>query len=129
VLVAIAHPNLEPSSDWENLAILEYRAASAYHWEVDNFLRREGLRPRVMGELDDSFLMLEAVARGGLVAFVPTSVARQAIKVGRVKALAQFTPTSAGVHALYHQTDAVNVARKAVESLIEHARQQFERDD
>src|SRR5262245_38035838 len=45
-LVAIAHPGLEPRDDWQNLSILEYRPGSAYHWEVENFLRDKGLRPR-----------------------------------------------------------------------------------
>lgn len=126
VLVAIVHPELEPSDDWQNLSLLEYRAASAYHWEVDNFLRERGLRPTSMGELDDAFLMLEAVARGGFVAFVPGSVARSGIRRGRVKGIAHFTPASAGVHALFHKADAGAVARDVVEKLIRHAREHFE---
>ena len=102
MLMAIAHPDIEPRDDWQNLSLLKYRPASAYHWEVENFLRDKGLRPKPMGELDDAFLMLEAVARGGFVAFVPKSVARGAVKLGRVKTLATFQPTSAGVFALYH---------------------------
>jgi DNA-binding transcriptional LysR family regulator len=74
-----------------------------------------------------AFLMLEAVVRGGFVAFVPNSVARQAVKLGRVRVLASFQP-SAGVHALYHQTDSAELARKAVGKLIENARQLFEND-
>ncbi len=128
-LVAIAHPEIEPRPDWQNLALLEHRAASAYHWEVDNFLRDKGLRPRTMGELDDAFLMVEAVARGGFIAFVPKSVARNSIKLGSVKVIAQFAPTSAGVYALYHQTDSAKLARTAVEKLIDNAREQFENAD
>lgn len=128
-LIAIAHPGLEPREDWQNLSLLEYRSASAYHWEVDNFLRDKGLHPKVMGDLDDAFLMLEAVARGGFVAFVPNSVARPAIKLGRVKALAQLQPVSAGVHALFHKAEGVDLARAAVDKLIENAREQFDRED
>lgn len=122
VLVAIAHPDVDPREDWQNLSLLEYRPASVYHWEVDAFLKAKSLRPSCMGELDDAFLMLEAVARGGFVAFVPRSVARDALKVGRVKLLATLSPTSAGVHAIYHGSDGVQLARTAVEKLIEHAR-------
>jgi LysR family transcriptional activator of nhaA len=120
-LVAIAHPSLEPKTDWQDLSLLEYRPSSAYHWEVDNFLREQGLRPRTMGELDDAFLMLEAVARGGLVAFVPRSLARPAVKAGRVKALAEFTPSNAGVHALFNRADTASMVRAAVDKLIENA--------
>jgi LysR family transcriptional regulator, transcriptional activator of nhaA len=128
-LVAIVRPDLEPREDWQNLSLLEYRPTSAYHWEVDNFLRDHGLRPKTMGEVDDAFLMLEAVSRGGFVAFVPKSVARAAVEQGRVRALTQFRPTSAGVHALFHRTEGPDLAREAVAKLIEHAREHFERED
>src|SRR6185312_13238603 len=103
VLVAVAHPELMPRDDWENLSLLEYRSVSVYYWEVDNFLKAKGLRPTVMGELDDAFLMLEAAARGGFVAFVPRSVARDALRAGRVKIIAELPHGSAGVYALYHR--------------------------
>jgi len=128
ILVAVVSPELEPREDWQNLSLLAYRNASAYHWEVENFLRDKGLRPKIMGELDDAFLMLEAVVRGGFVAFVPNSVARPAVKLGRVRTLTAFQPASAGVHALYHDTESSSLARKAVEKLIENANQQFEEE-
>jgi LysR family transcriptional activator of nhaA len=128
-LVAVAHPDLEPTPDWAQLSLLEYRSTSAYHWEVDNFLREKGLRPKIMSQLDDAFLMLEAVARGLFVAFVPASVARAAVKAGRVKILAAFQPTSAGVYALFPSTETASLARTAVQRLIENAREQFEQAD
>jgi LysR family transcriptional regulator, transcriptional activator of nhaA len=128
-LLAVAHPDLVPRDDWQNLSLLEYSSASAYHWEVDNFLREKGLRPKPMGELDDAFLMLEAVARGGFVAFVPKSVARSAVRLGRVRPLATLRPTSAGVFALYQSADPVELVRDAVGKLIENAREQFDQDD
>jgi LysR family transcriptional regulator, transcriptional activator of nhaA len=129
VLMAIAHPDVTPRDDWQNLSILEYRPTSAYHWEVENYLRDRGLKPKPMGELDDAFLMLEAVARGGFVAFVPKSVARSAVKLGRVKALAVLEPTSAGVFALYHSGGPADLARAAVEKLIENARKLLDQSD
>lgn len=126
VLVAISRPDIEPRDDWQNLSLLEYRTASVYYWEVDNFLKEKGLRPTSIGELDDAFLMLEAAARGGFVAFVPRSVAREAIKSGRVKALATLAPVSAGVHAVYHASETLQLARTAVEKLIESARENLE---
>lgn len=125
-LVAIGHPDVDPADDWSNLNLLEYRSVSAYHWEVDNFLRDRGLRPRTGGELDDAFLMLEAVARGVFVAFVPESVARSAVRAGRVRALTSFRPMSAGVYALFHSAETATLARAAVERLIENAREQFD---
>jgi len=120
-LVAVCHPRLEPSKNWENLALLAYRGSSAYQWEVENFLRQQGLTPVSAGEFDDAFLMLEAVCRGGFVAFVPESVARSAVDLARVNVLTRFQPTGAGVYALYPNTGTANFARAAVDRLIESA--------
>jgi LysR family transcriptional activator of nhaA len=125
-LVAIVLPEIEPREDWKNLSLLEYRPSSVYHWEVENYLQSQGLEPTVVGELDDAFLMLEAVLRGGFVAFVPKSVARDAIRNNRVKPLLTLSPESAGVYAVYPAGDTLQIARKAVERLIENARAGFE---
>jgi DNA-binding transcriptional LysR family regulator len=125
-LVAIVLPEIEPLADWKNLSLLEYRATSAYHWEVEKYLQEKGLQPTVVGEVDDAFLMLEAVLRGGFVAFVPRSVARDAIKQKKVKALLTLSPESAGVYAVYPAADGLQVVRTAVERLIESARAGFE---
>jgi LysR family transcriptional activator of nhaA len=122
LLVALAQPDIEPRPDWKNLSLLEYRKASVYHWEVENYLQTRSLHPATMGEADDALLMLEAVLRGGLVAFVPKSMARAAIRQGAAKVLAQFTPVNAAVYAIYPSVDAPQMARTAVERLIAHAR-------
>lgn len=125
-LVAIALPSIEPRADWKNLSLVAYRPTSAYYWEVETFLRERGLRPTVIGEVDDAFLMLESVVRGGFIAFVPVSVAKDAIRLGKVKILDKIQPNSAGVHAVYHESDALHFARAAVEKLIENARTHFD---
>jgi LysR family transcriptional activator of nhaA len=128
VLVAVVRPDLEPQPDWQNLSLLEYRTASVYYWEVDKFLKQRDLHPTSMGELDDAFLMLEAATRGNFVAFVPRSIARGAIHEGRVKALATMSPTTAGVHAVYHAGDTLQVARTVVQKLIESSRELVENE-
>jgi LysR family transcriptional activator of nhaA len=124
-LVAIAAQTLEPEADWSNLPLLEFRTASAYHWEVETYLRTHSLRPKRMGELDDAFLMVEAAFRGGFVAFVPRGVARDAIRQNRVRVLATITPASAGVYAVYPTDGSLDLARTAVARLIENARAQL----
>lgn len=122
MLVAIASPKTEPQDDWNNLSLLEFRAASVYHWEVERYLQDKGLRPKPMGELDDAFLMLEAVIRGGFVAFVPRSVAREAIRQQRVHVLATIPLSNAGVYAVYLTEGESQLVRAAVAQLIESVR-------
>ncbi len=120
-LVAVGPTDLEPAADWQNISVLQYRASSTYRWEVEAYLDANGLRPRIAAEVDDSLFLLEAAARGGHVAFVPRSVARDAVIAGRLQVLAKFQPGSGGVYALYQNGNA-DLARRAVEVLIEHAR-------
>jgi LysR family transcriptional activator of nhaA len=124
-MVAISSTSVTPRADWQNVSLLEHRHASSYRWEVDAYLQAHGLKPHGVAELDDAFLMLEAVARGGFVAFVPRSVARDAIAAGRVQIIAELKEGSAAVYALYHRREHVDLARKAVELLAEHARSSF----
>ncbi len=125
-LVAIVLPEIDPLEDWNNLSLLAYRATSVYHWEVENYLKDHGLDPTVMGEVDDAFLMLEAVLRGGFVAFVPKSVAREAIRAKRVKALLTISPETAGVYAVYPEGETLHITRKAIEGLIASTRAGFD---
>ena len=69
---------------------MEYRPASAFRWEVDEYLSQNGLAPTSKAEVDDAFLMLESVVSSNCVAFVPRSVARDAVRTKRVKALTAF---------------------------------------
>lgn len=124
-LVAIVSADTTPRSDWDDLALLEHRPSSAYRWEVDSYLADAGLRPRRVAELDDAFLMVEAVARGGFVAFVPRSVARDAVDAGRVKIIAELPHGSAAVYALYHRGDEIHLAQRVAELLADHAHAQL----
>jgi len=126
LLVAIGKLDFTPEPGWKNVRLLEYRPTSVYHWEVETYLQANNLRPHVMGDVDDAFLMLESVQRGGLVAFVPKNVARQALLGGQVKVLAELTPTAAGVYAIYPANNTLQLARTAVERLIQNARQSFQ---
>lgn len=128
-LVAVVAANVEPTQGWRNLAMLEYAPSSAYHWEVAEFLRDRQLEPKSAAELDDAFLMLEAVAHGRFVAFVPRNVAREALESGRVRRIASIRSKQASVHAIYPADDSLKLARTAVERLIEAARDTFDEED
>jgi LysR family transcriptional activator of nhaA len=121
-LTAVAPPDLEPEPDWRNIGLVHYRASSSYHWEVEAFLEQRRLRPRVVAEADDALFMLEAAARGGYVAFVSRSIARDALTAGRVKRLAQIDTDHLGLHAIYQDGTSAELARRAVDVLVEHVR-------
>jgi LysR family transcriptional activator of nhaA len=119
-LVAVAPPALEPAPDWQDVGLVHYRASSAYRWEVEAFLERRGLRPRIVAEADDALFMLEAAARGGYVAFVSRSIARDALATGRAKCLEVIDTEHLGIYALYQDGTSAELARRAVDVLVAH---------
>ena len=121
-LVAVAAPSIEPAADWQDVALVQYRATSSYRWDVEAFLDAKHLRPKIAAEADDSLFLLEAAARGGYISFVPRSIARDAIVAGRLRVLARIEPAHSGVYALYQNVESADLARRAVEVLVEHAR-------
>lgn len=117
-LVAIVATDREPRAHWEDVGIVQYPTSSNFYWEVAQFLEARDLRPKVVGEADDPFLLVEASARGGHVAIVPSAAARDAIAAGRVRILETLESAHAGVHALYQSGTAAELARRAIERLI-----------
>ena len=117
-LLAVAAADLDPGPDWQDTGLVQYRSSSTFHFEVKAFLEQRGLKPRIVGEADDPFLLVEAAARGGYVVIVPRSVVRDALAAGRVRVLAQVESAHAGVHALYQDGSAAELARRAIEKLI-----------
>jgi LysR family transcriptional activator of nhaA len=125
-LVAVATPALEIADDWSNVALLHYRPSSAFRWDVEEFLDERNLRPSIAAESDDSLFLIEAAARGGYVAFVPSTVARDPIAAGRLRALATLTPSHGGIHAIYQDGASAELVRRAITTLIDNA---HDRDD
>lgn len=128
MLVAIVRHDRTIADDWSDTPMLEYRIASPIRWEVDAFLDAHELRPSSAAELDDAFLMLEAVASGDFIAVVPRSVALDAIARERVRVVASFRPTSTGIHAVFHGGETSEVVGDAVRRVTDHARARFEAD-
>jgi len=120
-LVAIAPPDLEVPASWDGAPLIQYRETSAYRFEVDDYLEANQLKPRIVGEADDALLMLEAAARGAGIAFVPRSLARDAIAAGRVKQVAALEVGATTMYAIHGEAEAGDLARRAVDQLIAHA--------
>ncbi len=121
-LIAVAAPDVQPAPDWQNVGLVNYRSTSGFRWDVESYLDAHSLRPRIVGETDDALFLLESAARGGYVAFVPRSIARDAIANGRLRSIAQLDGSHAGVHALYQDGATADLARRAVDVLLTHVR-------
>ena len=102
-LVVVAPPGLDLQPNWANAGLLQYRESSAYRWDVEAFLSANGLSPRVAAESDDALFLLEAAARGGFIAIVPRSLARDTVPAGRLRVIRHVEPsqTTTGVFAVY----------------------------
>jgi len=99
---------------------VHYRTSSAYRWEVETFLDTHHLRPVIVAEADDALFMLEAAARGGYLAFVSRSIARDAVKAGRLKILGEIENSELGVYAIFQDGASAELARRAVDVLVAH---------
>jgi len=122
-LIAVASPGLALAERWAGTPLIHYRPGTAYRYEIDDYLADHQLTPRIVAEADDAMLMLEAAARGAGIAFVPRSIARDALSAGRVTEIAVLEPGSAAVYALYQDGDNAELAQRVVEQLVASAAQ------
>lgn len=84
------------------------------------------MTPKLIGETDDALFMLEAVIRGVCIAFVPRSVARDAILQKRVRVLTVLPPNGISLNAVYHDGGSVAQTTHAVELLVAYSRDQLD---
>ncbi|MBA2541835.1 MAG: LysR family transcriptional regulator [Deltaproteobacteria bacterium] len=120
-MVAIAAPQVKPAADWQDVSVVLSRATTSFRKDADAFLEAHNLKPQLAGEADDSLVLVEAALHKGLVAIVPSSIAREALESGRLRVLAHVDSTSA-IYALYRDTTPSALARQAVKSIVEQAR-------
>jgi LysR family transcriptional activator of nhaA len=121
-LVAVAPADLDVAADWNNVGLLQYRATTSYRRDVEAFLEAKGLRPRIVGEADDSLMLLEIATRGRYVAVVPQSIARDALATRGMQIIASVDPSTAAIHALYQDNVAGELTRRAVSALVAQSR-------
>ncbi len=123
-LVGVVCPAQHPPERefvWHDVPLVHYRPGSSYRWEVDDWFEARGASPRVVAEADDGLLLLEAAAQGAGVSFVPTALARDAIRLGRVRAVATLDPSAGALRAILHDREDMALAERAVERLRAHA--------
>lgn len=121
-LTAVAGPTVKATGDWREVGLIHYRASSSFRWDVETYLELNNLHPRIVAESDDPLFLVEAAARGGYIAVVPRSVARDPIARGRLVELATVESTHAGVYALHPDGGNAELARQAVKLLMDAAK-------
>jgi DNA-binding transcriptional LysR family regulator len=121
-LVAVAAPYVTPSGTWEELSLIQYRENVTLRWDVESFLERHGLTPRVSAHSDDALFMIEAASRSGCVVVVAETLARPAIDAGRLAVIAEVPSHHAGIYAVYADAAAAGLTRDALETLIKHVK-------
>jgi LysR family transcriptional activator of nhaA len=118
-LVAIGGPGCKPQPDWRDISLVQYSAGTRLRWSIDAYLAKHRLTPRIAAEADDAMFLVEIAAAGRHVAIVPTTVAKDAISAGRVTVVATLPSAEhAGIHAIYRNSDAQELARQAVDLLV-----------
>jgi DNA-binding transcriptional LysR family regulator len=120
-LVAIAHPSLNPATDWRDVALVQYSSGSRFRWDIDEYIEKRKLVPRIAAEADDAWFMLEAAATGNYVAIVPSSIAQDALAAKRVKLLDTIPTQHTGIYAIYRSAASTDIARHAANLLAQGA--------
>ncbi|HUS63425.1 MAG TPA: LysR family transcriptional regulator [Kofleriaceae bacterium] len=119
-VVAIGVPTGEGPGAWQQRRIARLRSVSSARWAVDSFLEQQGAGSAAIDEADDALLLIEAAARGDVVALLPRSAAREALDSGRVSLLATLETGDAVICALYRDGAAAEMARRAVALVSTH---------
>ena len=99
------------------LPLFHYLPDAAERFEVDHFLREEGIEARVLGETNDVSTLVEVAATGRCVAFVPETVAEPMLKTGDLRALAHLPRVHQNVYAVRAKQDDPALVERAVELL------------
>lgn len=116
-LVVIAHPKTNLSGDWSNLSFIHYTSGSRYRWDVDAFLERHKLSPRIAAEAEDALFLLEAAASGDFIAIVPRQIADEPLAAGRIKLVETIDTELTDIYALRRTTATSELAKLAVAAL------------
>ena len=108
-----------PEQLFTRLPLFQYTVSSRLRLEVEQWLKRRGLRPRVLAESDDCGIMLAAASAGRCFAIVPQAALLD-VQWG-LAVLENVSETAAARHVLYQGGTTMELVRAAV-SLLARAR-------
>jgi len=122
-LVAVAAPALAIPTDWKDVPLLQFGTGAHTRGVIEEYLDDRELKPRLAAEVDDATFLVEAAATGAHLAIVPESVARSAIAAGRLRVLETIQLDNAGVFAIHRGTASTELARSAIQLLLDAPRE------
>ncbi len=128
-LIAVTTPDRAekaPNKVWDELPMIHYLPGSRWRWMIDSFFKTGGRTPRVIAESDDAQFMVEAAIRGMCVAFVPYSVARDAIQQNKLRAIAALPTSDVALNAFSSDGKGVAHTQRAIELLLAYAQENTE---
>ncbi len=127
-LLAVAAPERVDAPNgrtWADLPTIHYLPGSPWRWAVESFCKTHRLSGHALAETDDAQFMLESAMRGICLAFVPYSLARDALHRRKVRAVAALPTAGVALNAICHDGRRVAQAAQAVDVLLAYAKESF----
>ncbi len=116
LVVVAAHSAVELHGNdvLRKLPLLQHAVSSRFRWDVEQWLRRRELDPRILGEVDDVGVLIAAARTGACFAVIPqASLLDAGLGLNIVETLGVSSPR----YAIHQGGTAIEVVDKAVELL------------
>lgn len=116
------HTKVDPKdlSSLNNIPFINYSNSSSVKWEIDNFFGLSGIRPPVLGEVDDISIMRLTTEKDLCFSILPEQVVKEAISEKRLFAIAEIPSLRVQISAHYRSTTSSDVAKEAIRLLSTH---------
>lgn len=105
-----------PQELLQRLPLFQYTVSSRMRWEVEQWLRRRGLRPAILAESDDCGVMLAAARAGRCFALVPQAALLD-VQSG-LHVIEQASDEAVLRYALYQGGSSLELVKAAIALLV-----------
>lgn len=117
----VSAPSLKPDDfefprDLSKLPFIHYTIYSGIKWEIDQYFLEQNIKPQLIGEVDDTGIMKNAVCDGLCFGILPTAIVQRELNSGELVNLGPVREIDVKVHAYWHQKDPT----KKIESVIQY---------
>ncbi len=117
----VSSPKIRPKDfefprDLSKLPFIHYTIYSGIKWEIDQYFLQQNIKPDLIGEVDDTGIMKNAVSDGLCFGILPTAIVQRELKNGDLVSLGPVSEIDVNVYAYYHQKDPT----KKIKSVIDY---------